>query len=155
MRSSHRHAGPVLVFVAVFSLVVAPASRAWAAPGLLEGEGALSASSGEAVVAFADLVARLFLLGIFLSDADDSARRGHDDETRAQYDDYGGGRRRRVRDSREGFLFSFGLGGGSMLVSPQGRAGSFQGNLRLGYGFSDRFQFFFDVTGAGTSYSNN
>jgi hypothetical protein len=39
-----------------------------------------------------------------------------------------------------------------MLATPEARHGALQGNLRLGYGFSDRFQMFMDLTGAGTSY---
>lgn len=160
MSSPRKRAGLGLAGVAAFSLVLAPASRARAA-GLLEGEPGISASSGDAVAAFADLMARLFVLGIVLSENDGPPRRGHDEaapaaleqDQHAQYDGWDRPSRRRLRDAREGFLFSFGLGGGSMLVSPLGRSGAVQGNLRLGYGFSDRFQFFFDFTGAGANYS--
>ena len=152
MRSPTRTAGLALSAAAAFALVAAPASRAYAAP-------ALEASTGEVVASFADLMARLFVLGVML-DSTDNARPPPADESKAamqqegyaQRDGWDSPRRRRTRDSREGFLFSFGLGGGSMLVSPLGRAGAFQGNLRLGYGFSDRFQMFIDLTGAGVNY---
>jgi len=52
----------------------------------------------------------------------------------------------RRHDAREGFLFSFGLGGGTLRVSGPGRAGALDLGLRLGYGFSDRFQLFGDFT---------
>ena len=66
-------------------------------------------------------------------------------------------RRRRAlrrREAREGFLFSFGLGGGSLHVSPESSIGAFDLGLRLGYGFSDRFQSFLDLTADTTSYGN-
>jgi hypothetical protein len=53
---------------------------------------------------------------------------------------------RRKHDAREGFLFSFGVGGGQMRYSAQGRTGSVDLGLRMGYGFSDRFQLFGDLT---------
>ena len=53
---------------------------------------------------------------------------------------------RRKHDAREGFLFSFGIGGGQMRYSGQGRTGSVDLGLRMGYGFSDRFQLFGDLT---------
>ena len=55
-------------------------------------------------------------------------------------------RRGRHRDAREGFLFSFGLGGSGLHVSPQQGTGAFDFDLRMGYGFSDRFQLFGDLT---------
>ena len=55
-------------------------------------------------------------------------------------------RRARRRDAREGFLFSFGLGGAGLHVSPQKGVGAFDFDLRMGYGFSDRFQLFGDLT---------
>src|SRR5207302_800928 len=53
-----------------------------------------------------------------------------------------------------GLLMSFGLGGGSMFVSypNDGRTGAFDFDMRLGYGFSDRFQLFLDVDLAGGKY---
>jgi hypothetical protein len=53
---------------------------------------------------------------------------------------------RRKHDAREGFLFSFGVGGGQMRYSAQGKTGSVDLGLRMGYGFSDRFQLFGDLT---------
>ena len=53
---------------------------------------------------------------------------------------------RRKHEAREGFLFSFGIGGGQMRYSGQGRTGSVDLGLRMGYGFSDRFQLFGDLT---------
>jgi len=54
---------------------------------------------------------------------------------------------RRRFQSREGLLLSVGLGGGSMYVSSESplRTGAFDLDFRLGYGFSDRFQFFMDL----------
>jgi hypothetical protein len=65
-------------------------------------------------------------------------------------------RARRHPQAREGLLFSFGLGGGSMYVSNQSpsRTGAFDLDLRLGYGFSDRFQFFMDLDLGAGSYAN-
>ncbi len=54
-------------------------------------------------------------------------------------------RRSRRRDARQGFLFSFGLGGSGLHISPQQGAGAFDFDLRMGYGFSDRFQLFGDL----------
>jgi hypothetical protein len=59
---------------------------------------------------------------------------------------------RRRHDAREGFLFSIGIGGGQLRVSgaePDGTAaltGAFDFAMRMGYGFSDRFQLFGDIT---------
>ena len=52
----------------------------------------------------------------------------------------------RRHDAREGFLFSFGVGGGTLRVSGPGRAGALDLGLRMGYGFSDRFQLFGDFS---------
>ena len=54
--------------------------------------------------------------------------------------------RARRRDARTGFLFSFGLGGAGLHVSPQQGTGAFDFDLRMGYGFSDRFQLFGDLS---------
>ncbi len=58
--------------------------------------------------------------------------------------------------SREGLLVSAGIGGGSMFVSNQSaaRTGAFDIDFRLGYGFSDRFQFFLDADLGAGSYAN-
>ena len=63
---------------------------------------------------------------------------------------------RRPFQSREGLLLSLGVGGGSMYISNQSaaRTGAFDLDLRLGYGFSDRFQFFMDVDLGTGSYPN-
>jgi hypothetical protein len=53
---------------------------------------------------------------------------------------------RRKHDAREGFLFSFGIGGGQMRLSGQGKTGAVDLGLRMGYGFSDRFQLFGDLS---------
>jgi len=52
------------------------------------------------------------------------------------------------RDAREGFLFSFGVGGGTVRFSDPNylRAGALNFGLRMGYGFSDRFQLFGDFS---------
>jgi hypothetical protein len=65
-------------------------------------------------------------------------------------------RPRRRYQAREGLLISLGLGGGSMYVSNQSpaRTGAFDFDLRLGYGFSDRFQFFADLDVGAGSYAN-
>jgi hypothetical protein len=55
-------------------------------------------------------------------------------------------------DARQGFLFAIGIGGGALRVSGAdpnggvGRTGAVDLGLRMGYGFSDRFQLFGDIT---------
>jgi hypothetical protein len=64
--------------------------------------------------------------------------------------------RRTPPQARQGLLISFGLGGGSLYLSNEGRTriGAFDMDFRLGYGFSDRFQMFMDFTAdAGTTYN--
>ena len=63
---------------------------------------------------------------------------------------------RRHFQAREGLLLSFGVGGGSMFISNQSaaRTGAFDLDFRLGYGFSDRFQFFLDADLGAGSYSS-
>ncbi|MCA1828885.1 MAG: hypothetical protein LC689_18330 [Myxococcales bacterium] len=63
--------------------------------------------------------------------------------------------RARRPQAREGLLLSFGIGGGSMFVSypNDGRTGAFDLDMRLGYGFSDRFQLFMDLDLAGAHYA--
>lgn len=50
------------------------------------------------------------------------------------------------RQARQGALLSFGLGGGSLYLSPEGpaRVGAGDVDFRVGYGFSDQFQMFMD-----------
>jgi hypothetical protein len=57
-------------------------------------------------------------------------------------------------DAREGFLFSFGVGGGAVRYSdPQYlRGGALNFGLRFGYGFSDRFQLFGDFSADAAFY---
>jgi hypothetical protein len=65
---------------------------------------------------------------------------------------YGGYRADRRHDARQGFLFSIGVGGGQLRVSGAdpgggvGRTGAVNVGLRMGYGFSDRFQLFGDFS---------
>ena len=61
------------------------------------------------------------------------------------------------RDAREGFLFSFGLGGGSVRYSNPDflRTGALNFGLRMGYGFSDRFQLFGDFSADAGFYDRN
>jgi hypothetical protein len=71
-------------------------------------------------------------------------------------DDGGGGYRRRGRvQARQGLLLSLGVGGGSMYTSTEDarRTGAFDLDFRLGYGFSDRFQFFMDLGMDAASYN--
>jgi len=59
------------------------------------------------------------------------------------------------RDAREGFLFSFGLGGGAVRFSDpnfSGRGSALNFGLRMGYGFSDRFQLFGDFSADAAFY---
>ena len=158
---SRRLPAAVLLAASGWALLAAPAARA-AAP-------VIQTSAGDTIAALADFMAHLFIVGLFINEAENNGPRREYDEgeppaalAAQRQDGYGEGddwdrprssSRRRLRDAREGFLFSFGLGGGSQLVSPLGRAGALQGNLRLGYGFSDRFQAFMDITGAGGSYA--
>jgi len=135
----------VLVAVAAWALLALPARRAWAVPEVIRTD------AGDTVIAFIDLMARLFLLGLIVSDDRD---RHEDGPAPRDPDDYDRRDRRRPRDARQGFLFSFGIGGASMYVSRSelGRTGAFHGDLRLGYGFSDRFQFFTDLAATGAGY---
>ena len=58
------------------------------------------------------------------------------------------------RDAREGFLFSFGVGGGAVRFSDPAynRTGALNFGLRMGYGFSDRFQLFGDFSADAAFY---
>jgi hypothetical protein len=60
----------------------------------------------------------------------------------------------RKHDAREGFLFSFGIGGGQMRLSGEGKTGAVDLGLRMGYGFSDRFQLFGDITADAGQFSS-
>lgn len=71
------------------------------------------------------------------------AQRAADDDG---WDRSGRSYRRQV-EARQGLLLSFGVGGGSLYLSPLGnsRTGAFDLDFRIGYGFSDRFQLFMDI----------
>jgi hypothetical protein len=60
-------------------------------------------------------------------------------------------------DAREGFLFSFGIGGGAVRYSDPNylRGGALNFGLRLGYGFSDRFQLFGDFSADEAFYAGS
>lgn len=75
---------------------------------------------------------------------------------RDSYDDPQGWRttRRTRRDARQGFLFSFGLGGSGLHVTPRQGTGALDFDLRMGYGFSDRFQLFGDLAVEGGQYND-
>jgi hypothetical protein len=62
----------------------------------------------------------------------------------------------RYWQARQGLLLSFGLGGGAMYLSTEDsrRVGAFDGDFRLGYGFSDRFQLFMDLGVDAASFPN-
>jgi hypothetical protein len=80
-------------------------------------------------------------------------RRGSGELEQRGYNPYS-----RVRhDSREGFLFSFGIGGGAVRYSdPQYlRGGALNFGLRMGYGFSDRFQLFGDFSADAAFYAQS
>jgi len=61
------------------------------------------------------------------------------------------------RDAREGFLFSFGVGGGAVRFSNPDflRGSALNFGLRMGYGFSDRFQLFGDFSADAAFYSGS
>lgn len=79
------------------------------------------------------------------------AQYGGDDEGPSRYR-----RGRRYPQARQGLLISFGLGGGSLYVSNQGRerTGAFDFDFRLGYGFSDRWQMFMDFSADAGTHPN-
>lgn len=59
------------------------------------------------------------------------------------------------RQARQGPLISFGVGGGSLYLSPEGaaRVGAADVDFRVGYGLSDQFQMFMDFNvDAGDTY---
>jgi hypothetical protein len=65
-------------------------------------------------------------------------------------------RRSRRHDARQGLLFSFGLGGGSQHSTTEAAStGAFDLGLRIGYGFSDRFQLFADFSADTAQYRRN
>jgi hypothetical protein len=101
-----------------------------------------------------DLFLNLFALGVQVSAIHAIEEQHREDAAPAERQDLGPYNQRwrdisayrRKHDAREGFLFSFGVGGGQMRYSAQGKTGSVDLGLRMGYGFSDRFQLFGDLT---------
>jgi hypothetical protein len=62
-------------------------------------------------------------------------------------------RRRRRHDARQGLLFAFGVGGGAQHSTTEASSmGAFDLGLRIGYGFSDRFQLFADFSADTAQY---
>jgi hypothetical protein len=110
-----------------------------------------------------DLFLNLFALGVQVSAIHAIEEQHRDEAAPTERQDLGPYNQRwrdisayrRKHDAREGFLFSFGVGGGQMRYSGQvvgatangpARTGSVDLGLRMGYGFSDRFQLFGDLT---------
>ena len=58
-------------------------------------------------------------------------------------------------EARQGLLFSLGFGGASLFTSTPGygRSASTDLDVRIGYGFSDRFQMFIDIDSASARYA--
>ena len=132
----------------------------------------INGSTGSPAV---DVFLNLLALGIYASAANDHfearletfddswvravERKGNDREAspgleQRGYGPYGG---RVHRDAREGFLFSFGVGGGAVRYSdPQYlRGGALNFGVRMGYGFSDRFQLFGDFSADAAFYAQS
>jgi hypothetical protein len=66
---------------------------------------------------------------------------------------WGESRRRPRHDAREGLLFAFGIGGASQhSTTESSSSAAFDLSLRLGYGFSDRFQLFADFSADTAQY---
>ena len=134
------------------------------APGgpIVHGGVAVSGSTGSPG---GDLFVNLFTLGIFAATVNDHLEAHHEmvedswgralerpgDGTKLEQRRYAQIPR---RDAREGFLFSFGLGGGSVRFSNPDylRGGALNFGLRMGYGFSDRFQLFGDFSADAAFY---
>lgn len=101
-----------------------------------------------------DLFLNLFALGVEVAAIHSIEEQHHPEPQIADRQDLGAysdrwrdmSAYRRKHDAREGFLFAFGIGGGQMRYSAQGRTGSVDLGLRMGYGFGDRFQLFGDLT---------
>ncbi|MFL5312894.1 MAG: hypothetical protein ACJ79H_20875 [Myxococcales bacterium] len=144
-----------------------PSVSAHQAPGgpAVHGSVAIAASTGSP---WADLFLNLLTFGVYAATVNEHIE-GHRD---AVEDSWGRAlerapdgapapplQQRRYgpvhRDAREGFLFSFGVGGGAVRFSDpsflRGSALSF--GLRMGYGFSDRFQLFGDFSADAAFYS--
>jgi hypothetical protein len=117
---------------------------------------------GDTGLVILDLFLDLVTLGVEVAALDAEATRAPPPpeayKQRAPDDDPPPGWRapRQRFQAREGLLISFGLGGGSLYASSEspGRTGAFDLDFRLGYGFSDRFQFFMDAALDAASYPN-
>jgi hypothetical protein len=112
---------------------------------------------GSTGVAAADLFINLLGLGIQTAMIDEASHehRASADAPLEQRRDYGYRvYREPYHEARQGLLFSFGLGGGSLRTTiptfPE-RQGALDLDFRLGYGFSDRFQLFGDLDVAAAS----
>jgi hypothetical protein len=65
-------------------------------------------------------------------------------------------RRRNRHDARQGLLFAFGFGGGAQHSTTEAASmGAVDIGLRIGYGFSDRFQIFADFSLDTAQYNRN
>ncbi len=131
-----------------------------------EGKGSSSHGGSDSGLFFLDLFVNLLVLGFEVAAVENAAVAaapppplayeqrlpGDGDEPPPAY--WRGSRHR--FQSREGLLISVGLGGGSMFISNQSpaRTGAFDLDFRMGYGFSDRFQFFLDADLGAGSYPN-
>lgn len=156
--ASAENAAPAASAPSVNSSAATPATSG-SAHSVVHGGFVVSTSSGSPV---ADVFLNLLTLGIYATAVNDhveahremledswvhAVERKRDDGDGLQqrgYNPYS----RVHRDAREGFLFSFGIGGGAVRYSdPQYlRGGALNFGLRMGYGFSDRFQLFGDFS---------
>jgi hypothetical protein len=143
-----------------------------AGPAAVHGGVFLSGSTGSPV---GDVFLNLLTLGIYATAMNDQLEAQHEmledswvqavQRRRADREDSSGFEQRgygpygtRVhRDAREGFLFSFGLGGGAVRYSDPSYlgGGALNFGLRMGYGFSDRFQLFGDFSADAAFYSGS
>ena len=142
---------------------------AQAAPGgpAVHGRVVITGSTGSH---WGDLFLNLLTLGVYAAAVNDHIEAHHD----AVEDSWGralergpdgapapGLQQRRYgavrRDAREGFLFSFGVGGGAVRFSDPSylRGSALNFGLRMGYGFSDRFQLFGDFSADAAFYSQS
>lgn len=128
----------------------------------------VSGSTGSAV---GDLFLNLLTLGIYATAVNNEIEAHHEMlqdsweravERKPQRSGEGNEQRygpyaRPRHDAREGFLFSFGLGGGAIRYSNPAfyGAGALNFGLRMGYGFSDRFQLFGDFSADAGFYPNS
>jgi hypothetical protein len=117
---------------------------------------------------WADLFLNLFTLGVYAAAVNEHLEAHHEmvedswGRTLERAPDAAPGFQQRRygpvhRDAREGFLFSFGVGGGAVRFSDPSylRSGALNFGLRMGYGFSDRFQLFGDFSADAAFYSQS